>query len=75
MAIDIHAVGDRFSVEVTPPHGEWRSDDLLSPTDVLRQLSALGCHSTEIADALDATGADWRPVHDAEVRRARGEDA
>jgi hypothetical protein len=74
MAIDIRAVGNRFSVEVTPPDGEWHSDDLLSPTDVLRELSAMGCRSTDITDALDATGADWRPVHDAEVRRARGED-
>ena len=75
MTIDIHVVGNRFSVQVTPPDGEWRSDDLRSPTDVLRKLSALGCHSTDITDALDASGADWRPVHDAEVRRARSEDA
>jgi hypothetical protein len=75
MAIDVQAVGDRFSVEVTPPHGDWRSNELLSPTDVLRKPSALGCQSTDITDALDTTGADWRPVHDAEVRRARGGDA
>jgi hypothetical protein len=75
MAIDIRAVGNRFRVEVTLPDGEWRSDELLSSTDVVRELSALGCHSTDITDALDATGTDWRPVHDAEVRRARDEDA
>ena len=74
MAIDVQAIGDRFTVEVTPPHGDWRSDELLSPTDVLRKLSAIGCHSTDITDALDASRADWRPLHDAEVLRARGPD-
>jgi hypothetical protein len=61
VAIDVQAVGDRFTVVVTPPHGEWHSDELLSPTDVLRKLSAIGCHSADITDALDASGANWRP--------------
>jgi hypothetical protein len=71
MAIEIRQVGDDFMVEVTPPHGEWRSPVPMSPTDVLAKLSALGCHSTDVSDALDASGADWRATHDTEVRRSR----
>jgi hypothetical protein len=52
MPIEIRQVGDGFMVEVTPPHGEWRSPVPIPPTDVLAKLSALGCHSTDITDAL-----------------------
>ena len=73
MAIRVSAVGDGLAVEVTAPDGNWRSTTPMSPTEVLERLSALGCHSTDATDALDASGADWRPVHDAEVlRRRRG---
>ena len=71
MAIRVSAVGDQFAVEVTAPHGDWRSNALMSPTEVLERLGALGCHSTDATDALDASGAHWRPVHDAEVLRRR----
>jgi hypothetical protein len=72
MAIDIHPVGNRFDVSVSAPNGEvWRSTSPLTATEVLGKLSSLGCHSTDITDALDATGVDWRPAHDAEVRRRR----
>jgi len=73
MAIRVSAAGDGFSVVVTPPEGSWESTTPLSPTEVLEQLSGLGCHSTDATDALDESGVDWRPVHDAEVlRRRRG---
>ena len=73
MAIRVSAVGDGFSVAVSPPDGNWQSTTPMTPTEVLERLSALGCHSTDATDALDASGADWRPVHDAEVlRRRRG---
>ena len=62
-----------FAVTVSPPHAtcDWSSTGPLTPTDVLATLSRLGCHSTEITDALDATGADWRPTHNVEVARRR----
>jgi hypothetical protein len=72
MAIRVSVVSNGFSVEVTPPDGSWQSTTPMSPTEVLEQLSALGCHSTTATDALDESGADWRPVHDAEVLRRRG---
>jgi hypothetical protein len=69
----VAAVEGGFSVSVSPPDAadEWSSVRPLTPTEVLASLGRLGCHSTAISDALDATGVDWRPVHDAEVRRRR----
>ncbi len=75
MAIQVTRSGAGFDVEVTPPEGSWKSRHPLTPTEVLEQLSALGCHSTAITDALDESGADWRPTHDAEVMRRRREGA
>lgn len=72
MSIELDRAGEfKYRVTVTPPHGNWESDEALTPTDVLERLSNLGCHSTDIADALDETGDDWRPVHDQEVRTRR----
>jgi hypothetical protein len=76
MAIEIARVGSsHFQVAVTPPHGTWVSDRPLTATDVLEQLSRIGVHSTDATDALDESGADWRPAHDEEVRRRRSEGA
>jgi hypothetical protein len=77
VAIEVRAIGnDLFEVWVTPPEAAaWRSSTPLTPTQVLKELSARGCHSTAITDALDESGADWRPVHDAEVLRRRGQGA
>jgi hypothetical protein len=60
-------------VEVGPPDSRiaWSSVSLLTPTEVLAELGKLGCHSTDVTDALDASGTDWRPIHDAEVSRRR----
>ena len=62
-----------YSVQVSPPHSTavWSSPVPLSPTEVLAELGKRGCHSTDITDALDATGTDWRVLHDAEVLRRR----
>jgi hypothetical protein len=69
----VEPVDGGFRVAVSPPEAteEWSSAEPLTPTEVLASLGRLGCHSTAITDALDATGFDWRPVHDAEVRRRR----
>jgi hypothetical protein len=75
VTIEIEPGTGGFSVTVTPPHSReaWTSDSPLSATQVLEELSRRGVHSTEITDALDATGADWRPEHDAGVRRRRAD--
>jgi hypothetical protein len=71
MGIDVSRAGDLFEVVVTQPHGSWQSTAPMTPTQVLAQLAAIGCHSIDATDALDQSGADWRPVHDAEVVRTR----
>lgn len=69
----VEKVGDRFTVEASPPHSRegWRSAEPLSATDVLEKLSDLGCHSTDITDALYAADPYWTVAHDAEVLRRR----
>ena len=61
--------GGGYTVEVGPPHARetWSSPAPLTPTEVLAELSKRGCHSTDATDTLEATGTDWRPVHDAEL--------
>jgi len=72
MAIAIHWDGTGYAVALSPPHAEeWRSDRVLSATEVLAACSQRGCHSTDVTDALDAAGADWRAAHDAELARKR----
>jgi hypothetical protein len=72
MAIEVELVGDRYAVVVSPPHAsDWRSPELLTATQVLEALSALGCHSTDITDALYAADPRWMIAHDAEVLRRR----
>jgi len=46
---------DRYSVEVTPPHGDrpWLTDQPSSKESVERELEALNCHPRDIWDALD----------------------
>jgi hypothetical protein len=75
MAIRVTQAGEKFDVEVTPPHGEWRSTAALTAHDVMTQLSSLGCHQTDAMDALTESGADWVPEYDAEVRRRRQQGA
>jgi hypothetical protein len=74
VAITITREGELFHLALTGPDGPWESAELLTPTEVLAELSARGVHSTDATDLLDATGADWRPIHDAEVLRRRASE-
>ena len=72
MAIEIHWDGKGYTVEVTPPDADpWHSEGVLSASEVIAACSHRGCHSTDITDALDAAGVDWRAEHDADVARNR----
>ena len=72
MAISVYRYGEKYQVAVSPPQGpNWRSSDPLTATEVLEKLGALGCHSTDITDALYAVDPHWTERHDAEVRRRR----
>jgi hypothetical protein len=83
MALRIDRSAEGYAVTVSAPSGEpWVSPHPLTPTAVLQTLSELGCHSTDISDALDAadlewfrqhgrTAVTWMTLHDEEVRRRR----
>ena len=43
----------------------------MTASELLGRLSALGCHSTDITDALYEADPQWAVEHDAEVRRRR----
>ncbi|MGD0448331.1 MAG: hypothetical protein ABSB36_06900 [Candidatus Dormibacteria bacterium] len=72
MAISIFRYGEKYQVAVSPPEGpNWRSSEPMSATEILAKLGALGCHSTDITDALYAADPQWTKSHDEEVRRRR----
>ena len=75
MPVDVFYQGGGYRVSVSPPHAEpWASTRLMSATEVLEELSARGCHSTDITDALYAANPGWTVEHDAEVRRRRDKE-
>jgi hypothetical protein len=72
VAISVFVYGDKYQVAVSPPHGpEWRSYEAMTATEILKKLGELGCHSTDITDALYAADPQWGRKHDAEVMRQR----
>jgi hypothetical protein len=74
MVLEIQHVGGRYRIEASPPHGpEGSTATVRTPTEVLEVVSWWGCHSTGITDALDTTGQNWRPEHNAEVIRRRND--
>jgi hypothetical protein len=76
VSIRLRPEGENFWVEVTLPHAEaWHSQAPLTATEVLEVLGRMGCHSTDITDALDAADSGWRDRHDAEVERRRAQGA
>jgi hypothetical protein len=62
MPIVIARDGDSYSAEVTPPHGRgrhWKSPDAMGIDALIEALLALGCHQTDIGDALYEADPDW----------------
>lgn len=75
MSLDVIYEAGGYRVSVSPPHAEsWQSPRLLTATEVVEELAARGCHSTDITDALYCANPDWTQAHDAEVRRRRDEE-
>lgn len=75
MALEIRYEGGRYHLSVGPPDAsESHTATVETPTEAMATLSTWGCHSTDITNALDATGHDWRPEHDDEVVRRRQEE-
>jgi hypothetical protein len=74
VGIHVTRVAGGYSVAVSPPDADrWAAAGPLTLREVLTELSARGCHSTDIADAMSAADPDWGKAHDAEIRRRRGE--
>jgi hypothetical protein len=62
MAINVRREGDFYRVTVTPPHGGgryWSSRKALTADDVVNKLRKLGCHQTDIGDAMFEADPDW----------------
>jgi hypothetical protein len=56
MAINVKRVGNLFAATVTPPHGRgsfWSTSEPLEAWVLIRKLrDEVGCHTTDITDAL-----------------------
>jgi len=62
MAITIRRVGDRYSAEVTPPHGggvPWGTPDPMPARQLTRALLDRGCHQTDVGDAFYEADPAW----------------
>ena len=62
MAIDIKRVGSKYTAEVTPPHGgglRWSSTEPMGINQLVAKLQELGCHQTDIGDALSEADPEW----------------
>jgi hypothetical protein len=56
VAINVKRVGNLFTATVTPPHGRlgnWSTEEPLEAWVLIRKLrDEVGCHTTDITDAL-----------------------
>ena len=72
MAISVFIYGEKYQVAVSPPEGpSWQSPEPMTATEILKKLGELGCHSTDITDALYGADPQWAKKHDQEVLRRR----
>ena len=60
MPIEIYRSDDKYLVSVSPPDGRsWRSVDPMTVKQIFDRLVELGCHTTDISDALYAADPFW----------------
>lgn len=72
VAISVFIYGEKYQVAVSPPEGpNWRSSEPMTATEILKKLGELGCHSTDITDALYEADPQWAEKHNREVLRRR----
>lgn len=69
MPITVHKHGEgRYQVAVSPPEGSyWRSSSPVTAREIFEKLPGLGCHITDISDALYAADPLWAAAYDKEV--------
>jgi hypothetical protein len=66
----------RYQVTVSPPEGAyWRSSSPVTAREIFKKLPGLGCHTTDISDALYAADPLWAAAYDKEVVSSRQADA
>jgi hypothetical protein len=66
----------RYQVAVSPPEGAyWRSSSPVTAREIFEKLPGLGCHTTDISDALYAADPLWAVAYDKEVLAHRRPDA
>jgi len=62
MAIEIIRGRTGYRASASPPHsknGVWQSSGELTASEVVHILQELGCHQTDIGDALFKANPDW----------------
>jgi hypothetical protein len=58
--IMIKRSGDLYSATVSPPHGSlWSSPQPMTASKLIDVLRDLGCHTTDITDALYEADPSW----------------
>jgi hypothetical protein len=52
---------DLYTVEATPPEVDdaWVTPEPMSARKIIKQLTDRGCHTIDIADALNEQDPDW----------------
>lgn len=63
MPIRIQRVGELYAAVVTPPHGRgepWSTPAALPLQELVERLEELGCHQTDIGDALFEADPLWQ---------------
>lgn len=63
MTIKIKKINGGYTATVTPPHGtdrHWLTDKPMDCDELIKSLIALGCHQTDIGDALYETDPNWQ---------------
>jgi hypothetical protein len=60
--ITVRQVGETHAADVTPPHAggkRWSSPHPMSRDDLVAELRRIGCHETDIGDALLDADRGW----------------
>ena len=77
MAIVVTRTGDLYSATVTPPHGGgkfWSSPQPMPGSELIDSLRKLGCHTTDITDALYEADPLWLERLKPQIKKQRSED-
>lgn len=62
MPINLRRVGNRYTGKATPPESDerWESRTPLTAKQLIAELQRVGCHQTDIGDALYEIDPFWQ---------------